>query len=150
MQLKNIGLVTWPQKGAKITLPRGPGMASSHTAFYTQSAFYPWSAVCSPQSAFYTDRIANDKYGNRSRGWRLYDEMRPLVEATDICFVDPKLLEWQCALAWVFYFDRCFYVNLFWSLVTFAAIWLLMHHNQYSTGHITLGYFLVCFFGLRL
>ena len=26
------------------------------SAFYTQSAFYPWSAVCSPQSAFYTDR----------------------------------------------------------------------------------------------
>ena len=24
------GLVTWPQKGAKITLPRGPGLASSH------------------------------------------------------------------------------------------------------------------------
>ena len=31
MQLKNNGLVTWPQKGAKITLPRGPGLASSHT-----------------------------------------------------------------------------------------------------------------------
>ena len=29
---------------------------SLQSAFYTQSAFYPWSAVCSPQSAFYTDR----------------------------------------------------------------------------------------------
>ena len=33
MQLKNNGLVTWPQKGAKITLPRGPGLASSHIGF---------------------------------------------------------------------------------------------------------------------
>ena len=33
MQLKNNGLVTWPQKGAKITLPRGPGLASSHRWF---------------------------------------------------------------------------------------------------------------------
>ena len=30
---------------------------SLQSAFYTQSAFYPWSAVCSPQCAFYTDRI---------------------------------------------------------------------------------------------
>ena len=37
---------------------------SLQSAFYTQSAFYPWSAVCSPQSAvrspqspFYIDRI---------------------------------------------------------------------------------------------
>ena len=30
---------------------------SLQSAFYTQSAFYPWSAVCSPQSAFYTDRF---------------------------------------------------------------------------------------------
>ena len=29
---------------------------SLQSAFYTQFAFYPWSAVCSPQSAFYTDR----------------------------------------------------------------------------------------------
>ena len=32
---------------------------SLQSAFYTQSAFYPWSAVCSPQSAFYTDRFSN-------------------------------------------------------------------------------------------
>ena len=30
---------------------------SLQSAFYTQSAFYSWSAVCSPQSAFYTDRF---------------------------------------------------------------------------------------------
>ena len=29
---------------------------SLQSAFYTLSAFYPWSAVCSPQSVFYTDR----------------------------------------------------------------------------------------------
>ena len=39
---------------------------SLQSAFYTHSAFYPWSAVCSlqsavcsPQSAFYTDRHGN-------------------------------------------------------------------------------------------
>ena len=31
---------------------------SLQSAFYTQSAFYPWSAVCSLQSAFYTDRFS--------------------------------------------------------------------------------------------
>ena len=30
---------------------------SLQSAFYTQSTFYPWSAVCSPQSTFYTDRF---------------------------------------------------------------------------------------------
>ena len=37
---------------------------SLQSAFYTQSAFYPWSAVCSlqsavcsPQSSFYTNRL---------------------------------------------------------------------------------------------
>ena len=30
---------------------------SLQSACYTQSAFYPWSAVCSPQSSFYTDRL---------------------------------------------------------------------------------------------
>ena len=29
------------------------------SAFYPQSAFYPWSAVLSPQSAFYTDWVEN-------------------------------------------------------------------------------------------
>ena len=36
---------------------------SLQSAFYTQSAFYPWSAVCSPQSAFYTDRHNNIRMG---------------------------------------------------------------------------------------
>ena len=43
--------------------PTLPFTLSLQSAFYTQSAFYPWSAVCSPQSAvrspqssFYTDR----------------------------------------------------------------------------------------------
>ena len=30
---------------------------SLQSAFYTQSSFYPWSAVRSPQSSFYTDRF---------------------------------------------------------------------------------------------
>ena len=30
---------------------------SLQSTCYTQSAFYPWSADCSPQSAFYTDRL---------------------------------------------------------------------------------------------
>ena len=45
----------------QISLPRNPSSCwvtlSLQSAFYTQSAFYPWSAVCSPQSAFYTDRF---------------------------------------------------------------------------------------------
>ncbi|XP_020629007.1 uncharacterized protein LOC110066146 isoform X2 [Orbicella faveolata] len=40
-----------------------------------------------------------DRYGNRARGWCLYEGQRPLVEASDVCFVDRKLLEFQCALA---------------------------------------------------
>ena len=45
---------------------------SLQSAFHTQSAVYPWSAVCSlksavcsPQSAFYTDRLLNgiEEYG---------------------------------------------------------------------------------------
>lgn len=40
-----------------------------------------------------------DRYGDRARGWRLYEAQRPLVEASDVCFVDRKLLEFQCALA---------------------------------------------------
>ena len=38
MQLKNNGLATWPQKGAKITLPRGPGLTSSHTTHAIRKA----------------------------------------------------------------------------------------------------------------
>ena len=35
---------------------------SLQSAFYTQSTFYPWSAVCSPQSSFYTDRKHKPAY----------------------------------------------------------------------------------------
>ena len=52
---------------------------SLQSAFYTQSAFYPWSAVCSPQSAFYTDRlfffhVRTDHYGRGSflEGYKEY------------------------------------------------------------------------------
>ena len=33
------------------------------SAFYTQSTFYPCSAVCSPQSSFYTNRLKNIRVG---------------------------------------------------------------------------------------
>ena len=39
---------------------------SLQSAFYTQSAIYPWPAVCSPQSAFYTDRSF---YKIRTSAW---------------------------------------------------------------------------------
>ena len=42
---------------------------SLHFTLTLQSAFYPWSAVCSPQSAFYTDRlISADNGGPVARG----------------------------------------------------------------------------------
>jgi hypothetical protein len=40
-----------------------------------------------------------DRYGNTTKGWKLYEEARPLVEATDVCFVDRRLMEFQLALA---------------------------------------------------
>ena len=40
-----------------------------------------------------------DRYGNRTKGWSLYKDIRPLVEASDVCFVERKLLDFQCALA---------------------------------------------------
>jgi len=40
-----------------------------------------------------------DRYGNRANGWCLYPQIRPFVEATDVCFVERTLLELQCALA---------------------------------------------------
>ena len=40
-----------------------------------------------------------DQYGNKTRGWCLYEGIRPLVEASDVCFVEWKLLDLQCALA---------------------------------------------------
>ena len=50
---------------------------SLQSAFYTLSAFYPWSAVCSPQSAFYTDRFINTTHAG-FHGWSEYN-------VTDIC-----------------------------------------------------------------
>ena len=40
-----------------------------------------------------------DRYGDKTKGWSLYLESRPFVEASDVCFVDRKLLDFQCALA---------------------------------------------------
>lgn len=48
-----------------------------------------------------------DCYGNKSAGWCLYQTSRPYVEATDVCFVDCSLLEFQCALAKA----QCFLAN---------------------------------------
>lgn len=40
-----------------------------------------------------------DRYGDRTKGWSLYHEARPVVEASDVCFIERKLLDFQCALA---------------------------------------------------
>lgn len=40
-----------------------------------------------------------DRYGDKKKGWSLYEDQRPLVEASDVCFVERKLLDFQCALA---------------------------------------------------
>ena len=40
-----------------------------------------------------------DRYGNKTRGWSLYEGMRSFVEASDVCYVERKLLELQCSLA---------------------------------------------------
>ncbi|KAJ7361955.1 hypothetical protein OS493_014603 [Desmophyllum pertusum] len=40
-----------------------------------------------------------DRYGDNTRGWSLYTECRPFVEASDVCFIERKLLDFQCALA---------------------------------------------------
>ena len=40
-----------------------------------------------------------DRYGDRAKGWSLYPEPRPFVEASDVCFIERKLLDFQCALA---------------------------------------------------
>ncbi|XP_046862761.1 uncharacterized protein LOC124456333 [Xenia sp. Carnegie-2017] len=39
------------------------------------------------------------KYGNGKDGWMLYPEQRKMIEATDVCFVDSTLLQWQLSLA---------------------------------------------------
>ena len=48
------------KKSAVLFLHFAPSLRftlSLQSAFYTQSVFYLWSAVCSPQSAFYTNRV---------------------------------------------------------------------------------------------
>lgn len=40
-----------------------------------------------------------DRYEGRTRGWCLYEGQRPSVEASDVCVVERKVLELQCALA---------------------------------------------------
>ncbi|XP_046862207.1 uncharacterized protein LOC124455592 [Xenia sp. Carnegie-2017] len=39
------------------------------------------------------------KYGNGKDGWMLYPEQRKMIKATDVCFVDSTLLQWQLSLA---------------------------------------------------
>ena len=39
------------------------------------------------------------KFGDTSSGFRLYDEERPAIEASDVCLVDRSLLKWQISLA---------------------------------------------------
>ena len=39
------------------------------------------------------------KYGNPTSGWHLYDSPRIAIEASDVCFVQRRLMEWQVSLA---------------------------------------------------
>ena len=55
-------LAIWRRRSTVFILHFAPSLRFTlnlQSAFYTLSAFYPWSAVCSlqPQSAFYTDRF---------------------------------------------------------------------------------------------
>lgn len=40
-----------------------------------------------------------DRYGNKTNGWSLYEKTRPLVEASDVCFVERDLLSLQVSFA---------------------------------------------------
>ena len=41
-------------------------------------------------------------YGNASSGWKLYASPRDYVEASDLCFVERRMYELQCSLAYVY------------------------------------------------
>jgi len=53
------------------------------------------SLKCSGCGIFY----GYTKYGNPASGWNLYDLPRTAVEASDVCFVQRSLLNWQISLA---------------------------------------------------
>ena len=58
-------LPIWRRRSTVFILHFAPSLCvtlSLQSAFYTLSAFYPWSAVCSPQSAYYTDRNSNPRW----------------------------------------------------------------------------------------
>ena len=53
-------LAIWTRRSTVFILHFAPRLRftlSLQSAFYTLSAFYPWSALCSLQSASYTDRL---------------------------------------------------------------------------------------------
>ena len=39
------------------------------------------------------------KYGNPTSGWHFYDSPRIAIEASDVCLVQRRLMEWQVSLA---------------------------------------------------
>ena len=43
--------------------------------------------------------ITDSQYGNPTSGWHLYDSPRIAIEASDVCFVQRRLMEWQVSLA---------------------------------------------------
>ena len=38
-------------------------------------------------------------FGNVAVGWRLYEEERDLVGASDVCYIERQMFEMQCLLA---------------------------------------------------
>jgi hypothetical protein len=63
--------------------------------YYGSSKRMKVSLKCSRCKTFY----GYSKSGNPDSGWKLYPEARPAVEATDVCFVERSLLNWQISLA---------------------------------------------------
>ena len=53
------------------------------------------SLKCNRCNTFY----GYSRFGRLQQGWNLYPNSREMVEATDVCFVDRILLQWQIFLA---------------------------------------------------
>ena len=53
------------------------------------------SLKCNRCNTFY----GYSRFGSLQQGWNLYPNSREMVEATDVCFVDRILLQWQISLA---------------------------------------------------
>ena len=54
------------------------------------------------------------KYGNPTSGWNLYDSPRIAIEASDVCFVQHRIMEWQVSLVQVCF--SCLTVTDYFSI----------------------------------